>query len=292
MAASDWVGAPRRLAWPRRAFAAWGLASERRALRAQQAERVGQLAEAEAQRARVGESSGLAARRLRLAEGEVLATLRAAEADLARAEANARAWRPDLSADARALPAALPEPAHTLPDVDPPELRALAHDVRRHTLEQQRARRFWGFPTLQFGWQRLAGSDGGGPILAANWMVPLFDRDRAARLEAEARQQATTAALEWNQARAAADVSGGLSAYRVLLAAAREAGQAVQASDSVTVTATAAYRASELTLTDLLDALRTAFGARERELELRAQALEQYHALEALLGQHIMDGGR
>ncbi len=278
----------------RRVFAEWSLSSERRALLAEQTEHVSRLAEAERQRARVGEAAGLSARRLSLAEAEARAALRDTEAELARAEAIARAWRPDLAPGTRARPQELPEPPLEPPGGDTPDLRALVHDVERFDLEARRARRFWGFPTLQVGWQRLetAGAVAASPILAASWTVPLFDRDGAARLEALARRGAAQARLEFGRSRTTADVQGGLAAYRLLVRAAHEARGAAHEAGRVIEAATAAYRAAETTLTDLLDATRAAFATRVREVEARGHALEAHRALEAVLGQSLSEGGR
>ncbi len=64
----------------RAAFAAWSLAFERREVLKWQLGSVRGLAEAERQRARVGEESGLSARRFTLAEAEVRSALAVAEA--------------------------------------------------------------------------------------------------------------------------------------------------------------------------------------------------------------------
>jgi outer membrane protein TolC len=279
----------------RRVFAEWSLSSAARALHAQQLELVRPLAEAERQRARAGEAAGLSARRLSLTEAEARAALRDAEAALALAEAVARAWRPDLAPQATAIPPLPPPPPVQLSAaVDTPELRSLALDVERLDLEARRAGRFWGFPTLQFGWQRLEerGATVDGPIFAANWSIPLFDRDKATRLEAEKRREAVVAQQELARARVGAEVEGGLAAYRLLVASVREARQAADESGPVIDAATAAYRAGEATLTDLLDAVRTAFAARLRELAVRGRALETHRALEAALGRPLVEGGQ
>ena len=88
-------------------FAAWSLALERRNILKDQLERVRGLAEVERQRARVGEGSGLSARRFTLAEAEARAALGGADGALAKAEALARSWRPDLAADAACPPPAM-----------------------------------------------------------------------------------------------------------------------------------------------------------------------------------------
>ncbi len=277
----------------RAAFAAWSLAFERRDVLKGQLERVRHLAEVERQRARVGEGSGLSARRFTLAESEVKAALGTAEAALAKAEALVRAWRPDLAADAVPAPAAPPEPPATTDPTASPELRALKLEAEQAAIEKKRAGRFLAFPTLTFGWQRLddRGAVRSGPIFAAGWNIPLFDRDQAARLEASRRQQVATARLELARARLAAEVAGGAAAYRLLFAASRDAGRTSADTDRVIAAATAAFGAGEASLTDLLDGLRAALGARLGEIELRGQALEAHRELEAALGRPLTGGG-
>jgi cobalt-zinc-cadmium efflux system outer membrane protein len=277
----------------RHVFARWSLATERVALLAEQADRVRRLAEAERQRARVGEAAGLSARRLDLAHSEVQATLRDGEADLARARAAAHAWRPDLAPGARPLLAMPPDVPAAPSAADSPELRRLTHEIERSEFEAQRAARFWGAPTLQIGWQRLKDQDvvRDGLIVAANWSVPLFDRDRAARVEAGQRGEVAKAQLELARIRVAADVAGEFDAYRTLLVSQREARQVAAESGLVIDAASASYAAGEATLTDLLDALRTAFAARTRELEIRASAWEAHRNLETALGRPLSGGG-
>lgn len=277
----------------RAAFAAWSLAFERRDVLKGQLERVRSLAEVERQRARVGEGSGLSARRFTLAESEVRAALGTAEAALAKAEALVRAWRPDLAADAVPAPAAPPEPPATTDPTTSPELRALRLEAEQAAIEKKRAGRFLAVPTLTFGWQQLddRGAVRSGPIFAAGWNIPLFDRDQAARLEASRRQEVAAARLELARARLAAEVAGGAAAYRLLFAASRDAGRASADTDRVIAAATAAFGAGEASLTDLLDGLRAALGARLGEIELRGQALEAHRELEAALGRPLTGGG-
>jgi outer membrane protein TolC len=161
-------------------------------------------------------------------------------------------------------------------------------------LERKRAGRFLTFPTLQLDWQQIDDAPGArhsGPIFAVGWTLPLFDREQGARAEAEQRILASAARLELARARVTAQVEGGAAAYRALVAAAREAGQASADADRVITAATAAFRAGEASLTDLLDSLRAATGARLDEVELRAQAMESHRELEAALGRPLIGGG-
>ncbi len=288
--AVDKAGLRREL---RAAFAAWSLAFERRQVLGEQLDGVRRLAEVERQRARTGEESGLSARRFTLAESEIRSALAMADASLARAEALAKAWRADLPAGT--VPAALVVPG--APAVaDPaasPELRALGFEVEQAGLEKKRASRFLASPTLHFGWQQLdqPGLAHSGPIFAAGWTIPLFDRDQGGRLEAARREEIARARVDLARARVAADVEGAAAAFRGLSDAARDAAQVSEDADRVISAATAAFRAGEATLTDLLDSLRGAIGARLGEIDLRGQALEAHRDLEAALGRPLTGGG-
>ena len=88
-----------------------------------------------------------------------------------------------------------------------------------------------------------------------------------------------------------AEIVGGSAAYRALSAAVREAAAPAADADRVITAATAAFRAGEASLTDLLDSLRAAMTARLGEIELRGQALEAHRALEAALGRPLVGGG-
>ena len=277
----------------RRVFAEWSLGHERHALLARRLDQVAGLAEQERQRARVGTESGLSARRLTLAEAEARAALREAEAALVRAEAQARAWQPDLPRDASPAPPLLLAPPDAADPSASPALRALGHDLQQVQLESRMAGRFWGFPTLQMGVQRLetAGVVQTGPLFGAGWSIPLFDRDHGRRAEALRLSEIAAARLKQAQALVAGEVHGALEAYRSLFASAREAAEASAETDRVIAAATAAYLAGETSLTDLLDALRAAFEARLRTVDVRGQALAAHRNLEAALGRALPDGG-
>jgi outer membrane protein TolC len=277
----------------RAAFAAWSLAFERRGTARRLLDRVRTLAEAERQRARVGEESRLKARRFTLAEAEVKAALATVEASLAAAEAVARAWRPDLAPDATPALLVPPDPPAAVDPESAPELQALAFEAEQATLERKRAGRFLTFPTLQLGWQQIddAGAGRSGPIFAAGWSVPLFDRDQGGRAAAEGRRLAATARLEVARVQLAARVAGSAAAYRSLVAASRDAARVAGDAEHVMTGATAAYSAGEGSLTDLFDSLRSATGAQLGEIDLRAQAMESHRELEAALGRPLVGGG-
>ncbi len=276
----------------RQAFARWSLGLESRGIYQQQLNLVSELAEQARQRARVGEESGLAARRLTLSEGEVRMALGSADAEYVRAAAAARALRQGLPADIRPAPAALPGPPAALDPGGASLLSALQHEREQAEYEARRLGRFVAFPTIQLGWQSIddRNDSDGGPILAAGWPVPLFDHDRGARLVAERLKDSTEARLSFAQARLAAEVEGGLEAYRTLFTAAHDAREVADGADQVIEAATAAFRAGESGLTDLLDTLRSAFAARLRAIDARGQALQAHRELEAVLGRPLTEG--
>jgi outer membrane protein TolC len=187
----------------------------------------------------------------------------------------------------------LPEPPAGADPATTPELRALTHEVERAEIDAKRAGRFLTFPTLQAGWQQLSDRslERSGPIFAAGWTIPLFDRDQPARIEAERRQQVAATRVELARARLNAEIEGGLAAYRTLLEAVREAGRATEDGDRVVTAATAAYRAGESSLTDLLDSLRATLATRMAEIDLRERALRAHRDLEAALGRPLVGGG-
>lgn len=277
----------------RRVFAEWSLGHERCALLSRRLDRIAALAEQERQRAGVGIESGLSARRLALADAEARAALREAEAARALALAEARAWNPGLAADSAPSLPPLASPPEGIEPANSPQVRAVQHQLEQAQLEARVAGRYWGFPTLQAGVQRIeeAGVVRTGPIFAASWSMPLFDRSQGARAEADRRAVIAASRLSQAQALVGADVQGGLAAYRTLFTAAREARDASAETERVIEAATAAYRAGESGLTDLLDALRSAFDARLRDLEVRGRALATHRDLEAALGQPLTDGG-
>jgi outer membrane protein TolC len=97
--------------------------------------------------------------------------------------------------------------------------------------------------------------------------------------------------VQQSRALARAQVEGGLAAYRALVMSSTEASAASAETERVIEAATAAYRAGETTLTDLLDALGAAFEARLREVDARAAALAGHRELEDALARPLTNGG-
>ncbi len=273
----------------RRVFAAWSVAHARVAVLSRRLERITQLATQERHRARVGTESGLSARRLGLAEAEARADLREADAERAQAVAAARAWNPELAVDAvPLLPPLAPPPAAVEVEISPAVVAAEKRSEQAQ-LANRLEGRFWGFPTLTAGVQRIeeAGVVRTAPLFAASWSLPLFDRNQAARAEARVAVENAAARLAQTRALSRAGIEGGVGAYASLVAAVGEAAAAAADVDRVIGAATAAYGAGEQSLTDLLDALGSAFRARLRELDLQARALATHRELEAALGRSL-----
>ena len=266
----------------RQAFAHWALSVDRRDALAGQMEAVATLAAHVSARARAGEESGLAARRLALAEAELRAHLAEAEATAIRARSVAHSWRPDLDPAARPARPPLEAPIEVRAAVSP-GLEALRRETEQARFEERLSRRVWTFPELQVGWQRLtlAGGTASGPVLGAGMVVPLFDRNRGGRLEATARREAAEARLSLQTASLHARLAGAQDALRGLVPAAHEALRVASESGRAVEAASAAFRAGEVTVTDLLDTLRSAREAQTRAVDLYAAALDAQRRLDA-----------
>lgn len=265
----------------RGAFAEWAMAWERRRALSAQSRLVAGLAERAATRAQAGEESGLVARRIGLTFATLAGELAASEAALARAEANARALRPDLPVDVVPDRAAIAAPGAAAPGLG--LLDVLQKDVEQARLEERLAGRFWGAPEIQAGWQRLeaGGAEASGPVLGASWSLPLFDRNQGGRAEAARRRSAAEARLLLAAAGYTARVAGADAAYVTLARAARDAEASIQGVPALVEAATASFTAGESTATDLLDVLRSALDAQTRAIEAHAAALAAARMLEA-----------
>ena len=190
-------------------------------LLSRQLERMQCLGGAERQRARVGEESGLSARRFTLAEAEVRAALRrggsgAGPGRGARPAPGGPTWRPRRSPASRRSPSCRPKPssAGSLPSCGPWQ-----HEAEQAALENKRAGRFSAsrrcssVAATRRGRRRRSG-----PIFAAGWTIPLFDRrpGRASRSRAP-RGDRGRAARAGTGPRRPRRSQGGAAAYRVAL---------------------------------------------------------------------------
>jgi outer membrane protein TolC len=251
-------------------------------------ERVEELALRQRRRAEAGEVSGLDARRLDLAVVELRASLARAEAEAAAAEAAARAWRPELPGALRPELPPLPELAEAPPGTHP-RIAALEAELAAARSSAELARRVLAIPEVVGGWHREeeGGGSADGPIVGLVWPLPLFDRNRAERLAAEARVEVSSARLELARRQLAGEREGRRSAYRRLREAALDAGAAAATGAVAVEAASAAFRLGEADLTDLLDTLRSATGAELAALELREAALAASRELAQLVGHRL-----
>jgi cobalt-zinc-cadmium efflux system outer membrane protein len=266
----------------REVFARWSIATARVARLARWSAELERLAERERERAAGGEASGLDARRLALAAGEARGRLARAEAERQEAFAAARVWRDDLA------PEELPElPPLTAPSAEmagSADVAAARAELAAAAAERDLASQVLAMPTLVGGWQRqkTGGEVLSGPTLEIRWALPLFDRQAGQRAAARARLEAKGARLELVQREYLRQRDGALAAYAILSAAAIEARLAATAGAAVVDAAAAAFQAGESTVTDLLDALRSATEAELAGLELHGEALAAYRRLEQL----------
>lgn len=278
----------------RRVYAAWALGAARVALVGSHVERLEHTADVLRRRAETGEASGLAARRIRLSAELAAVALARAEAAHVRALAEVAGLWPGVPGGVRPELPGLPPPPPGTDVLERPDLVALEERVDQEALRAKAAGRFWGFPELAFGWQTIRG-DGpniGGPLFAVSWSVPLFDRDQGRRAEAEGRARVLGARRTLARRRAEAEVEGTRTAYVVLSAAARRAGELARTTEAVVRGTRAAFEAGEATVTDLNDALRAAFAVEVEALELLGEALAAGRALEIALGQPLGGGVR
>lgn len=278
----------------RRVYADWALATARVAVVTSHAERIERAARVLARRAESGESSGLAARRMAMSAEAARAALARATAAHARAVAEVRGLWPEAPTDARPeLPPFAADP--TVVDASlRPDVVALAEQVEQADLEVKAAGRFWGFPELAFGWQTLSASGGGridGPVFAASWNVPLFDRDQGRRARAEGRARVLSARHELARDRAETALEGAREAWGTLREAAGRAARSADDGQAVVRGTVAAFEAGEADVTDLNDALRAAFDADALALDLRGEALAAQRALERALGRPLTSRG-
>lgn len=264
----------------REAFAAWSQAAEKRAAAARLLELAEDLARKTRLQAEAGEASGLAAGRIDLQRAAIAAELASAEAAYARARAVALAWRPDL---ATAEPAPLAGSARGAGSADSPALDALRQELESARQAERLAGRFWSAPELQAGIQRQdqAGGSAAGPVLGISWTVPLFDRGQGARREAVRRREAAEARLRLAEARRDAAVAGAVAALERLSASAGDARMAAQRAPGLVQGALASFAAGEATVTDVLDTLRAANEAQQREIDARGAAAAAARELEA-----------
>jgi outer membrane protein TolC len=266
----------------REVYAAWSIAAAHRERLSAQLERIDALTARERLRAQGGESSGLEAHRLALAASALRARAALAAAAERQEASRARSWNPEIPADARpALPSLPPAPALT--DA-PPLIIAAQADVDAAIAAQRAAGRFFRSPELMAGWQRQETGDESldGPLLGVSWSLPLFRRNQAERLIADARLDVARANMERVRRDLAARREGATGTYQSLAEAVRDLDAASSLNEQMLRAAEAAFLLGEASLTDLLDTWRSATEAETAALEVREAAMRALRDLERI----------
>lgn len=165
------------------------------------------------------------------------------------------------------------------------ELRALQLSAERASLESDAARRARLPAPLLFGGLKRADDDIGrrrGGVFGLNVSVPLFDAGgrEAARWAAERGRVESERVFIEQQIRA--DIARASEALSVRQSAVSQDQEA--AADELTQIAEVAYREGEVGILELLDAVRTAFRARTRSIDIRLEARLAQIALERAVG--------
>lgn len=269
----------------REIYARWSLAWERAGRLSTAVERLESLELRTRRRAEEGEASGLEARRIALSAASARAELARAQAELAVARGALRALRPDLPDGVR--PELPPLPA--VPELDGtshPRIAALERELEAVRLSRRLAGRVLEMPEVVAGWQRQedAGGSVEGPIVGLAWPLPVFDRNRAERMTAEARLETVAAELELARRRVAARRTGAVASYSRLREAAGEARASAAEGDIAVDSVTSAFRLGEADLTDLLETLRSARAVELSALDLHEAALAAHRELERISG--------
>ena len=265
-------------------YADWASAAARAHRLATHAERVDQLATRVSARAERGEASGLEAHRLRLAATGLAAATALAQADAETARAGVASWHPAIPTNARPqMPSLAPPPTEI---TEHPLVAAARADLAAAELERKAAGRYLRSPELSAGWQRQeVGRDVvDGPTFAFAWPLPLADRNQAQKALADARVIAAASRLEVLESRVDAERVAALANYERLTAAVGTARAALTDNNRMLDAAETAFGHGELTLTDLLETLRSVTEAELTALELQMAALAAHRELERLSG--------
>lgn len=277
----------------RAVFAGWAMATGRQAILD---EHLGLLERLTAQmqaRASTGEESGLASRRVMLAALEVQAEAAKSEASAVRATATATVWNREIAPNAQPERPPLPAVSDTLITPLRADLVALRAKVEQADWQRRLAGRFFQFPELAFGWQKIRDdvADFEGPVLQISWPLPLFDRQQPERVAAAARLDAARARLEFAETRAHADLTAAHAAYTRLREEALSGLETAGEGRLVVESATATFRLGESRLTDLLETLRSVLSARLAALDLYVAALQAHRDLEIAAGRPLGSNG-
>jgi outer membrane protein TolC len=268
----------------REIYATWAIAAAREVRLGAQLERIDALARRGQVRAERGETSGLEAHLLQLAAHGLEARLALASADEAEARARIMSWNPRIADDARPV---LPELSvyQNLNDSHPLVVATEA-ELAAARAARDAAGRFIRSPELIGGWQRQ--QDGGesldGPLLGLRWSIPLFRRNQAEALIADARVRAAAVRLERVHREIGVHREAAVARYTSLARSVGRLESATVENDRMLRGAEAAFLAGEATVTDFLETLRSATEAELALLELRNAALAALRDLQRFGG--------
>ena len=161
-----------------------------------------------------------------------------------------------------------------------PDVEAAASELGAARAGEDVARTYWvPAPSLGLGYRHHY--DGhGGPTVAVDLPLPLFDRGSGTREEAAARSAAAAYRLELRRKMAEYDVVAAWDRFASNRARLESAAPGLRADgEALLASATAAYSEHETTLLDLLDAVGAFQGARLGALSLTAEAWVAYYDL-------------
>lgn len=285
----------------RRAYADLVSAQVREAETTRARDRLRDLAGILARREAAGEAAGYDRLRAEREVVELEAEVAGLRADRARAQGELQGFFGPADATGSTLVALVSEPAPRpgLPDVEAilshaeralPELAALKQEIASADFSARAAERSRiPEPELVAGTKssNVAGGDVGS-VLSVHLSLPLFDRARPERTQAEARRALATARLVAFQHSLRAQVV----ALRAVVLERQQAADAYRASTSTSVTqleriAQVSYDAGERGILDLLDAYRSSATARVRQALLDWAARSAEIDLELVSGLEI-----
>jgi outer membrane protein, heavy metal efflux system len=185
----------------------------------------------------------------------------------------------------RPTPPDIPADAELMSRIEQrPDVQAIAKRVDAATLDQRAAQR-WRVPLFDLTAGLKKTDAGSGAMAGVGLELPLFNRNQADLLRANAELSMLNAQRSIVVARARGDAAGLAAEARELRNAARVfREQALPTSERLTATAEAAYRAGEVGILELLDAYRTALDAEVEAAELERRAREAEIELTSALG--------
>lgn len=271
----------------RQDFAVWYLSSERLRSNRSIRELAEELARMMQDRAGAGEASRLEASRMQAAATELRALEALSESEWLKARTMMNRWTATITDASSPI---LPELPIAPAEIDIGERADIVASANRKSQSEALARlsnRWLRVPSVDIGWiDQSQGNDGA--IVGLSLELPLFDRNHGERAASQSRLLASSAAYESDTLRARLEWDAARGAYEELRAGALSQAAVFQTSDSIIVAATAAFRAGEMDITDLLETLRSVQASHDVSLELLAAALAAHRKLELAAGKPLL----